>query len=286
LPDAVLWPGQNRSHAVKGFIKRERTGLMTRGFLRFLRGNTIALLALFLALGGTTYAATALPKNSVGTKQLKKNAVTAVKIKNGNVTTAKLKNGSVTNAKIAGNAVTGAKVRDDSLTGSDVSEATLGTVPSATSATNATNASNSTNLSGTPGSGYLKYGTTIPSGKTVTGVFGIVDNAAAGGELKFDYASFPLPAPVGLPDANVNFKAGTPTATDGDAACTGTSANPTAPPGKVCLYQSGLSNANVASLAGFQYDVAADSRQGFGVRAISTAAGLVVARGAWAYTAP
>ena len=33
---------------------------MTRGFGRFLRWNTIALLALFLALGGTTYAAVAL----------------------------------------------------------------------------------------------------------------------------------------------------------------------------------------------------------------------------------
>ena len=89
-----------------------------------------------------------------------------------------------------------------------------------------------------------------------------------------------------LADASVNFKSGTPTATDGDATCTGTSANPTAPAGKVCLYQSGLGNANVASLAGFQYDSAADSKQGFGVRATSTAAGLVVARGAWAYTAP
>ena len=48
---------------------------MTRGFLRFLRGNVIGLLALFIALGGTTYAATALPKNSVGAKQLQKNAV-------------------------------------------------------------------------------------------------------------------------------------------------------------------------------------------------------------------
>ncbi|MFL5920231.1 MAG: hypothetical protein ACJ743_10900 [Gaiellaceae bacterium] len=53
---------------------------MTRGFLRFLRGNTIALLALFIALGGTTYAATALPKNSVGTKQLKNGAVIKAKI--------------------------------------------------------------------------------------------------------------------------------------------------------------------------------------------------------------
>jgi hypothetical protein len=45
---------------------------MTRGILRFLRGNTLALIALFLALGGTTYAASTalLPNNSVGTKQV------------------------------------------------------------------------------------------------------------------------------------------------------------------------------------------------------------------------
>lgn len=103
---------------------------MTRGFLRFLRGNTIALLALFIALGGTTYAATSLPKNSVGTKQLKNKAVTA----------AKIKNGSVTNAKIATNAVTGAKVKDDSLTGADVLESSLGKVPTAATADNATHA--------------------------------------------------------------------------------------------------------------------------------------------------
>jgi hypothetical protein len=53
---------------------------MTRGLLRFLQGNAIGLLALFIALGGTAYAATALPKNSVGTKQLKKGAVTKAKI--------------------------------------------------------------------------------------------------------------------------------------------------------------------------------------------------------------
>jgi hypothetical protein len=105
---------------------------MTRGFLRFLRGNVIALLALFIALGGTTYAATALPKNSVGAKQLKKNAVTAVKIKSG----------AATNGKIGANAVTGAKVKDDSLTGADILESSLGNVPSATHATNATNATN------------------------------------------------------------------------------------------------------------------------------------------------
>jgi hypothetical protein len=45
---------------------------MTRGFGRFLRQNTIALLALFLALGGTTYAASTalIGKNSVASPQV------------------------------------------------------------------------------------------------------------------------------------------------------------------------------------------------------------------------
>jgi hypothetical protein len=40
----------------------------------------ISLIALFVALGGTTYAATSLPANSVGTKQIKNGAVTASKL--------------------------------------------------------------------------------------------------------------------------------------------------------------------------------------------------------------
>lgn len=40
----------------------------------------ISLLALFVALGGTGYAAVSLPRNSVGTAQLKKGAVTKTKI--------------------------------------------------------------------------------------------------------------------------------------------------------------------------------------------------------------
>jgi hypothetical protein len=44
--------------------------------------TVIAMIALAVALGGTSYAAVVLPKNSVGTKQLKKNAVTSAKVKN------------------------------------------------------------------------------------------------------------------------------------------------------------------------------------------------------------
>ena len=49
---------------------------------RHLRGNAVAYLAIFVALGGTSYAAIAIPNNSVGNKQLKKNAVDSKKVKN------------------------------------------------------------------------------------------------------------------------------------------------------------------------------------------------------------
>jgi hypothetical protein len=63
--------------------------------------NVMATIAVFLALGGGAYAATRLPKNSVGSKQIKKNAVTSIKVKN------------------------------HSLRGIDINAKTLGTVPNA-----------------------------------------------------------------------------------------------------------------------------------------------------------
>lgn len=76
---------------------------------RLTYANLISSLALFLALGGVGYAATQLPKNSVGTQQIKKNAVTTVKIKNGSVTGEKINLaslGTVPNAAHAGRADT------------------------------------------------------------------------------------------------------------------------------------------------------------------------------------
>ena len=45
----------------------------------------VALLALFVALGGGAYAALKLPKNSVGSKQIKANAVNSSKVKDGSL---------------------------------------------------------------------------------------------------------------------------------------------------------------------------------------------------------
>jgi hypothetical protein len=58
----------------------------------------VACVALFVALGGTSYAAIKLPANSVGTKQIKNSAVTAAKIADGSVSTSKL--GPVPGARV------------------------------------------------------------------------------------------------------------------------------------------------------------------------------------------
>ena len=60
--------------------------------LTFIRHNALALLALFIALGGTSYAAFSLPAGSVGTSQLRNGAVTANKLANGSISPSKLDN--------------------------------------------------------------------------------------------------------------------------------------------------------------------------------------------------
>jgi hypothetical protein len=54
-----------------------------RPVLNHLRQNAIAYLALFVALGGTSYAAINLPAGSIGSKQLRNGSITPVKF-NGN----------------------------------------------------------------------------------------------------------------------------------------------------------------------------------------------------------
>lgn len=54
---------------------------MFGSFASYVRQHHVGMLALFVALSGTAYAAT-LPRNSVGTPQLKKDAVTSKKVKN------------------------------------------------------------------------------------------------------------------------------------------------------------------------------------------------------------
>ena len=57
--------------------------------------NVVASLALFVALGGSSYAAVQLSKKSVKSKHIARSAVTAAKIKNNAVTSGKVKDGSL-----------------------------------------------------------------------------------------------------------------------------------------------------------------------------------------------
>jgi hypothetical protein len=68
---------------------------MTAKLIAHIKGNVIAYLALFIALGGTSYAAINLPRNSVGTKQLRNNAVTSGKVRNGSLRTSDFQSGAL-----------------------------------------------------------------------------------------------------------------------------------------------------------------------------------------------
>ena len=63
--------------------------------------NVMATFALFVALGGGAYAATALPANSVGARQLKNNSVLSAKIKNNTVTGADVNESSLAKVPLA-----------------------------------------------------------------------------------------------------------------------------------------------------------------------------------------
>ena len=53
---------------------------MLNRVVQHIRSNAVAYVALFVALGGTSYAALKLPANSVGTKQIKNHSITPIKL--------------------------------------------------------------------------------------------------------------------------------------------------------------------------------------------------------------
>lgn len=91
---------------------------MGEGVLRYVRRHHVALLALMIALGGTSYAAT-----KIGSKNIKSNAVKSRHIADGQVTAADIGPGVIPGA---GGSVSGSGITDGSVTPDD-----LGEVPAA-----------------------------------------------------------------------------------------------------------------------------------------------------------
>lgn len=107
---------------------------------RLNHATVVAYLALFVALGGGSYAAVKINGKSI-------------------------KNKSIAGTKLKNRTVSGGKVRKDTLTGTEINESKLGTVPLARQADTATTASNATTagsaenastLDGVDSSGFLR----------------------------------------------------------------------------------------------------------------------------------
>jgi hypothetical protein len=62
---------------------------------RLTYANVMATVAVFVALGGTSYAALRIPRRSVGHAQLRANAVTSVNVRNGSLRAADFKSGDL-----------------------------------------------------------------------------------------------------------------------------------------------------------------------------------------------
>jgi hypothetical protein len=114
----------------------------------------IAVIALIISVGGTSYAAVSIPANSVGPTQLRNQAVTTKKLRNG--------------------AVTAAKINPRNLT-----------VPNALHATRADTAGSATTANGAG---------TLASGQTERGTWFLSDWAESGGDGSAVSAiTFPIP---------------------------------------------------------------------------------------------
>lgn len=262
----------------------------------------VAMIALVLSLGGTSFAQGAASKLG--------------KLISGS----KIKRGSIPGDRLVKGGVPGDRIKSNSITGKQINEKTLGTVPSATraqrvtladratNAQRATNADNALALGGTAAAGYLSFASRgIPSGTTVTGAFGIGSNVTATVTTTVvdpedltpltpptatsttamtsdvrQVVQLPGTAPADLSNGTVNFAAG---GADADPSCSGTATAPTAPAGKVCLYLSSAAGTGTA-VDGQAIPGLAGSRSGFVVHATNATLGETGAFGTWAYTAP
>jgi hypothetical protein len=175
--------------------------------------NVTSTLALIVALGGTGADAA----NTIGSKDIR--------------------NGQVKGADLAHNAVSSSKVKDRSLRASDFKAGELAAGPKG--AKGDAGATGATGAAGPAGT-LLD---TLPGGRTLRGSYSFsgfysggaadpqYDTAPADGQISFQ---IPLASP---PVVEIVAKGGAATVT-----CPGTVANPLASPGRLCVYESAISN--------------------------------------------
>src|SRR3954453_8031725 len=88
----------------------------------------VALLALFVALGGVSYG---VATGSIDSREIKNNTVRTKDIRNNHGRGKDIRNSTITGADIKTGAIKGSDVGANTLTGSDINEGSLGLVPGA-----------------------------------------------------------------------------------------------------------------------------------------------------------
>jgi hypothetical protein len=237
--------------------------------------NVMATVAVFIALGGSSYA--------------------AIKITGKNVT-----DGTLTGADVKNSSLTGTDIKNKSLTAVDFKGSVRGP-EGATGPKGATGPQGDRGLQGVKGDTGQPgpFPAELPSGKTLTGVYSVSGVATAAGQYSdmpisfgFRFASAPTVVTVGINDTAQQATA---------AGCPGTAADPNADPGKICLYEMGRDNTSdlvdapkeaggaVARVAGYTPpvgDFGTATRFGTIVEVLSAGAGNLYSNGVWAATSP
>jgi hypothetical protein len=85
-----------------------------------------AIVALFVAVDGVGLAASQLPKNTVGPKQIKADAVRAAEIQANAVGSAEVGAGAIGSGEVLDEALTGGDLQDGTVGGADVQDESLG----------------------------------------------------------------------------------------------------------------------------------------------------------------
>jgi hypothetical protein len=122
-------------------------------------------------------------------------------------------------------------------------------------------------------------GGNLPSGSTIRGFWGQGFTADAAGEFAETYIAFGWTL-ASAPTAHFMALGSAPT-----AACPGSSTNPLALPGNLCVYEDNTGNMNGKAVCSSGTCTAA-TRFGAQIRGNAAAAGSAWMRGAWAVTAP